>query len=63
MTQSQGLGASEDESGGSPPSGASRIQLGLAVHMLDDGLTQLGLGKALLEAGQRVTDDVAGRKG
>ena len=40
-----------------------RIQLGLAVDMLDDRLTELLLGKALLEAGQGVPDHVAGGQG
>jgi len=32
------------------------VQLGLAVDVLHDSLMGLGLGKALLEADQRVTD-------
>ena len=32
------------------------VQLGLAVDVLDDSLMGLDLGKALLEADQRVTD-------
>ena len=42
--------------------GASWVQLGLVVDVLDDGLTQLGFGHALLHAGQRVADYVAGRE-
>jgi hypothetical protein len=41
----------------------ARIQLGLAVDVLDDRLTELFLGKALLEAGQEVTNHVAGGQG
>jgi hypothetical protein len=41
----------------------ARIQLGLAVDVIDDRLTELFLEKALLEAGQGVTDHVAGGQG
>jgi hypothetical protein len=45
-----------------PPS-APTVQLGLVVDVLDDGLTKLRLGNTLLNASQRVPDDVAGREG
>jgi hypothetical protein len=41
----------------------ARVELGLVVDVLDDGLAELGFGQALLHAGQRVADDIAGREG
>ncbi len=45
------------------PSGASWVQLGLIVDVLDDRLAKLWLRQAFLHAGQRVADDVTGREG